>query len=806
MKKFILFYLAVICFCFFLNGENKWKIEAEDKIVHFQKGVKVIDATDASGGKVLEVPSENIASWNVVHFSFPYIGKEGKYRLKIVYRFENAADIGKGWRIDVREKNILENYGVIYGYLSKNNKNYSVYSLDFLWKDSKAKPSFYMKWSGKEGKPVLYIDYFEIERIDNLPEMDIKEVFPDKIRYLPGEKGKVKITVENLSENLTEGKIKVYLISGIDNKKEIAETIIKIAGKSEKTIVFPFRVKELYGHSVKVSLWVNDKKIDEKKEFFTVHKNPWAIAVPGVRDEAIKNYYPIWHHVFYNIGATDPLIEECALNAKKEYTTCTEFFSWSPGEPFYMAPEEPIWIRGNGGNLLRSKREIQKEVSELKKYGIGCISYIAQQAMGKKTVQILQEKPYWFSYSSSGDIIEFYRVSEIAKQNQFWKNFDWDAYKKYGDPSSPLWKNTEESWKKYVEFWKPYREQVRAMSTIGYFVPNYKLQEVVDYVASQVILSAKMFGWDGIRWDCGNLNTGPVWGSYSPWYDFYGNPIAKTREEMQQQTVKNLRRLKKKVRKYFPDFVFGTNFGSWEETHRYPDIAEEFCKDGGWLLDEVSYSYNRPTSPYNKWDKYYEIMCKQGEYVRSRGGHYNPFAFNRGGGKYPVDRIYETIFKIVGKGHPNTMYYNSQVNCGNFAQFLVRFGEFTFGDGLRNVEEPEKIIKITPAKLWWKKSVNILKKRKKEYLIINLINPPIAKLVESDPMSKLPSPVRNVEVTVKNIWKQNVKIYALTCEPWEDGQKPQTEYIEIKGKVDKEKIQFTVPEIFYWKMIVIKKI
>jgi len=786
----------------FLNCENNLIIEGEDKNVNFQKGVEVIDDKNASGEKTLKVPSTGVPSWNVVSFNIP-LKEPGKYRMKIRYKFENAPYLGKGWRTDIRIKNVLEEYGIIYGYKANNKNSYNDYFIDFILKEKDVSPSVYMRWDGSPGEPIIYIDKFEIEKTENLPYLRILDIFPDKIRYLPKEKGKVDVKIENLIDENKDVKVKFQLISGIDEIKKEEIKNINFQSKEIKNVNFNFQLDDAeYGYSTKITILDNEKIIDTKEEFFIVGENPWSIAVPGARDEAIKEYYTPWGGIFYSISATDPLIEKCALYAKKEYVTCTEFFSWSPGEPFYMAPKEEIWIRGNGGNLLRSKREIIKEVSELKKYGIASISYIAQQAMGEKTIEILKKKPYWFSYNKEGDLIEFYKVSELEKQREFWKNFDWDGYKKIY-PDSPGWENKEENWKKYVDFWKPYIEKVRGFSTIGYFVPNYKLKEVLDYIADQVIGSAKIFGWEGIRWDCGHLSTGPIWGSYSPWYDFFGNPIAETKEEMEKQTINNLKYFKEKVRKEIPNFVFGTNFGSWEETHNFPDMVKEFCKDGSWLLDEVCYTYNSPTSAYNKWDKYYKIMVDQGEFVRSIGGHYNPFSLNRGGGKYPVDRIYETIFRIVGKGHPNSLYYNSQTNAGNFAQFLIRFGNFTFGQNLKRVENPEKIIKIEPVDVWWKESVNELKDKNYNYLIIHLINPPVILNIEGNPESILPEPLEDIKILVKNTNKF-LKAYILCCESYTEKEVPETKYVEIKPKLKGEEIEVTVPELFYWKTVVLK--
>jgi hypothetical protein len=560
----------------------------------------------------------------------------------------------------------------------------------------------------------------------------------------------------------------------------------------------------LFGYALTAIASVEGKDVDTAEEYFCVHDNPWAVAT-GARDEELADYYTPWQWVFYAIGASDPEIEECALRARKEYTTCTEFFSWSPGECFYMAPNEPFWIRGNGGDLLRSKREIQKEVAALQKHGIACISYIAYQAMGERTLQIIRERPEWFIYSpDTGDHLEFYTVNELEKRQSFWKAFDWAKWEAEANPDSAKWTNSEESWKRYKEFWRPYSEQVRKFSTIGYFDPNYKLPEVVDYCADQVIASAKMFGWDGLRWDCGHLNTGPIWGSFRPFLDFYGKPLARTPGEMVSQTVENLRRLKARIRKQFPNFAFGTNYGSWMETHTYPKMTEELCRDGGWLLDEFSYGYNAPQSPYHWWDKYYAIMADQGEYVTSLGGHYHPFAFNRSGGKYPVDRLYETIFRIAGHGHPNAVYYNSRTPAGNFAQFCVRFGRYVFDPDLRRIERPETTARIhASAPLWWEKTVYRLHERDRETLVVHLINPPVATEIETDPMSRLRPPVDDVKVTVNlPAGKTRATAHVLTAEAWKLGEAPRTQSVSVPVEISGAQATCTVPQVLYWKMVV----
>lgn len=787
-------------------AQQTWTIEAESAAAGHDKAVTVADDANASGGKVLEVPSTGVPQWNVAYAGFPEAATPGRYRITLRVKMENAADIGKGWRIDVREDAKLLSYAVIYG-LSLKQQGFQDFTFNCDFTNPKRRPTLYMRWSGADGNPTLRLDSLTFTRTCDLPPVRINRLWPDRIRYKSTEGGTLSVTVENSSGISQSCEVRVSLQHDLDDPRPLGAQQVAVEPGKTAEVQYPLKHGGgLFGYVARATLVVDGNEVDSAEEYFCVHNNPWAVAT-GARDEEWADYTTPWWAVFYNIGATDPAIDQAVLNARKDYTTCTEFFSWSPGECFYMNPTEPFWVRGNGGDLLRSKRELQREVAGLKKNGIGCITYIAYQAMGQKTLELIQKKPEWFTYSpATGDHLEFYNVNELEKRKEFWKKFDWDKYKTDGDPTAPGWVDSPDSWKKYEEYWKKPAEECRKLGIIGYLVPNYKFSEVVDYCADQAIASAKMFGWDGLRWDCGHLNTGPIWGSFKPFVDFYGKPLASSPDEMAKQTIANLQRLKTRIHKQLPEFAIGTNYGSWMETHTYPKMTEELCRDGGWLLDEFSYGYNAPTSPYHWWDKYYAIVADEGEYVTSLGGHYNPFAFNRNGGKYPVDRLYETIFRIAGHGHPNSIYYNSRTPAGNFSQFCVRFGRFVFDPTIRRVDKPDDIITVqSPATLWWNKTVGRLKDGNSEYLIVHLINPPVAKEAETDLLSRLNPPVTNTSVSMNlPAGKSKAKAWALTAESWKSGEPPKTQAVPLDVKIEGSRAIVTVPEVLHWKMVVWK--
>ncbi len=794
--------------------EQTWRVEAESAGVTRQGAVTIVNDAGASGGKAINIPTEGVPNWNVVSMGLPADMTPGRYEAVLRLQATNLADIGKALRVDVTADTNLLAYAAAYGYYLRGPAGYQTFAIPFEWADAGRRPALYMRWTSQapatgtqttEGKPTVRLDAIDIVRRGDLPAVRIRRVWPDRVRYLADQNGDITVTIEGLSSQVVTGTVQVRLTHDLEAAVPLAAQPFTVASGQTATVTFPFKNPgQPFGYVAQAVVSVGGKELDRKEEFFTVHDNPWAVAT-GAPDQENARYETPWWAVYYGIGATDPEIEAGALQARRQYTTCTEFFSWSPGECFDMAPDKPFWIRGNGGDLLRSKREIQRAVAALRRHGTACITYMAYQAMGERAIELLRERPEWFTYSRlTGDVTEFYNLNELTKRQAFWKGFDWAAYATEGNPDAPGWVASPEAWKRYGEFWRKPAEECRKLSIIGYFVPNYALPDVVDYCADQVIASVKMFGWDGLRWDCGHLNPGPIWGTFTPVVDFSGKPQARTPAELETTTVLNLKRLKARIRAQFPRFAIGSNFGSWDETHRYPLQTAELARDGGWLLDEFCYGYNAPQSPYHFWDAYYGIMADQGEHVMRRGGHYHPFAFNRNGGKYPVDGLYESIFRIAGKGHPNSVYFNSRTPFGNFAQFCVRFGQFVFDPAIRRMDKPEGLVAVTaPAPLWWDKTVGRLKQGNQEFLVVHLINPPVQKEAETDPMSRMPATVDGAQVSaVVPAGKHAVSAWALTAESWTTGEAPRTQAVPLKVNVAGGRATVTVPQVLCWKIVV----
>ena len=717
---------------------------------------------------------------------------------------ENAYDVGRNWRVDILAGGGVLAHAVAHGYYFKDKKGYVDFPATFDLSDADTPPRVEMYWAldtwypACTSKPVVYLDCIELTKLHDLPVLDVVQVWPGKIRYLRDETGSVTVKVRNTTARAQQGRLRVNLIHDLRPPTELATRNLSLKAGELREIKLPLRFENTesaeYGYEVEALAIVNGKVVDAGREYFCVANNPFAVSThqhyfsneADPRDWRLYTFHNRFGRIFNEPRVTDEDAVQGALQAREAYVTCWEFYSWSPGGCIDMAPKEDLWIDGDYGLRVKSKHAIQKAAAALRAHGIGCITYNIPYGQGLVSPKLLQERPEWFilSKDTSDFTMYGYDVAVLNKQRAFAAEHDLTKLKTNNGYITP---------------------QPKGLTACPFFGLNFGRQDVVDYVTDQMIASIEMFGWDGVRWDCGHLNTGTVHGVWQPFLDFYGKPLCKSPEEMERQTVANIRRFKSRIREKYPHFAFGTNYGSIGETRQYPAMTRELCRGGGWLLDEIAgCTYDDVQSPYRFWDKYYDVMADQGDYVASQGGHYFPFSPGRFGSAYPADRIYNTVFMLGGHGHPHQCYRNSCFITGDPAQLLLRFGRFYFDPKLSRVKDPGEFIRVTSATpVWWEKSVQRRVTTETETWVVHLINPPVSKHVYEDKTSALPAPISNISVRIPMPPNRKAaNAWALTSESWKSGESAKTQAVPLNIGGAGAEVTVTVPEILIWKTLV----
>ncbi|MHB9132516.1 MAG: hypothetical protein ACYDBB_15715 [Armatimonadota bacterium] len=447
----------------------------------------------------------------------------------------------------------------------------------------------------------------------------------------------------------------------------------------------------------------------------------------------------------------------------------SEYWDWAPGDLADLAPDEIVFCSGQGVMFYRTRAGVKMDLAKQKAAGIWPESYVNGTAWGEAGYKLFARRPEWFVFDSTG---------EVAGYDMQWRERFAQRHSVEFDPKG---------------------------SNATYFFQgtlNHTLPQVQEFIARQFIKSAKEYGFKGARLDVRYLEVHP--GEY----DFTGKEIAPTNEQADRLSAAAIKRVKELVHKEVPDFTFGYNYASPEEVKDMPLTMKERCADGGWMLDEISCTYQEKTSPYHVWSVFGKRMVSWGDQVNKMNGIYNPFDFRREGGKYAIDRVYSTIFRVMAGGRSPycNPYYDARIPFGNIGRLVTRYSECFFGRKRDWIAEVKGEVDVrATAQVWWKDFVYWNRDSQgRRQLIVNLVNPPAAAEVEENPLSTLTPPVRNIEVTCAPVdGKKPIAAYLLMAEPFELTEEPAVRMMELPLQAAPGgKVRVTVPSVLFWKLVV----
>jgi hypothetical protein len=197
-------------------------------------------------------------------------------------------------------------------------------------------------------------------------------------------------------------------------------------------------------------------------------------------------------------------------------------------------------------------------------------------------------------------------------------------------------------------------------------------------------------------------------------------------------------------------------------------------------------------------------MTSWGDNVKRLGGIYQPFDLRRNGGKFTVDRLYSSIFRLIGGGRPNGGWYlNSSIPFGDMGRLSTRYGELFYGLTREWVSEPGNLVDVkAAAPVMWKDMVFTNKTDKGKQLIVNLVNPPKT-AIEENPLSEMPAPVSNINVSAGQLdGKSPTGAYLLFAEAERRGQDATLTMKPLELKKSGKGASVVVPELIAWKMVV----
>ena len=598
----------------------------------------------------------------------------------------------------------------------------------------------------------------------------ISRVEPDKNAYRPGEEIKTVVTLVNPTSTAFKGKIDGKELMGIDRVANEASSEVELAANSFKEVTLTWKAgAEWAGRELRATLSDSaGAKIDSFSTTYGVAKDPSWLSTPALYGTEYKGTKS--HHAFTYVDPASDAETARALNFYKERRVQRwEFFSWSYNEIAQFLPpanEEPYL--GNEGMWWMSLKKFKQQVAGMKAMGCTPVTYINGHAWGPAAYDLFQKHPDWFIYTKNGEL-------------HAGGGYDMESRAHY---------------ERRGEF--DYQQR-----KIPFFYANFNPlnPEARQHIADQIITVAKELGFEGARWDVWSMDVKP------DMFDFSGKQLVTTGGEADRLSAESYRAIRELVAKEVPNFTWGANYGAPEENTGTPLFLAEKCRDGGWILDEILAGANEKTSPYHVWSAYADRIVSWGDQIRQKGGIYNPFGFNRAGGKFPVDKVFESVFKVVSGSRlqqGGEFVSNLSGKVGRLDLLPFRFSDYYLSNDLRLLPPDQTVVKVkAPETLWWKNMVFEKKSPQgKPQVVVHLVNSPVSREVEENPTSAVRDPVRNIEVSAGKIdGKEPTQAWLLTAEPVTPELEPEVQAVPLKIKKTASGATVTVPSVQFLKSV-----
>ncbi len=578
----------------------------------------------------------------------------------------------------------------------------------------------------------------------------VVKVTRDKIRYNPGDTLRGGVVVAAAGGRGGEGVVNLYLERGVRERTLVKTLPITLAAEPQ-TLEFAFALPEReLGYAV-VAEYVSDDGVDrhEAAEYFTIAENFNRVYIAGGGGGG---------H-----GATkadEATMRRWMEAARDSYGNVAEHFAWAEEDMVEMSPETDYWFSGQTQYHIR-KAGLQRMIRLAHEHGIAQVSYakfIMSGYLGYRTA---------YDYPSDHRGQYHYPVG-------MWEGVSVKTLDRLRNREFIIYENTPGRIgdNPFYVFWQsflPINPDATARMT--------------RIAAEEVVRSAEMFGWDGIRWDGHPRGGGQCGGP-----GVYDARAARRTESL-------VRYFKDIVGQQYPNFGHGYNYLLVQKNPTYDWAYEDFeldelCRGGGLIMNE---SIGNATAGWS-----FALIARnlqvEGDLVRERGGYY--LGITGVGGQNTRDALVESALWAAAGARP----YTGAATTLAMRRYLTRFAEFTLDENLRRLATPEKVLQPQgDTRLWWDGFVyETPLEAGRRRLVVNFLNLPLDD-------SRINPEARNPPDRVRLAPGTDPVVFALTLP---DGFRAVGAHLVDPQTLEVTPLplpggRFEIPPIAYWRVAVI---
>lgn len=527
-------------------------------------------------------------------------------------------------------------------------------------------------------------------------ELQLQSVAADRIYYEPGTEARFTVVVANPDDQPASATLQVELIRDVDTRKALAETLLSIPAKGRQTWEGSLRLPAVLGMELRATLRPEGHPPAQKSDCFICARSVHQVLIFGHGN----------HGPWQFSGQIDPVRDkypaEFARQCRSTYGNCVEKFAWGPSDFDDLTPAEDRWWSGQT-TYNECKPNMIAVINAMHEQGIKVVTYGKAAAGGIAGFERYRRRPDLAGYTNGRFWSENYSAAFL----------DWMAV--LGPP--------------HAHEPRPVPGTPEEMEKAGYpgsgafqvFLPQGGQHwcsvwydcgdpEVAGVAIGELAGSARMFGFDGVRFD------GEFWAGRHQRLD--GSWSAPEKWDAEAANVALTQRMKKECWEARPGYLFGYNAGTditWSiPLDNTPATFREKCKDDG-LIGNEAYAFPGDVP----WLAYCQRVRREAEIVRHYGGHYATYAFNRS-----ANNLYNCILQYGLRAH----LMNGYVGPGWewVGRSATRFSRLLWDDSLTTWRGAGEALRVSGSRdLWWKEfaAVGEAPEGGTRY-IIHLYNPP----------------------------------------------------------------------------------
>ena len=488
---------------------------------------------------------------------------------------------------------------------------------------------------------------------------------PHKLLYTPGEAAGVDAVVTSTRETPATVTLAVSLVREFTPIATLPAVTIALKPHEAQAVTVPFTAgPEEYGWTVIGELKEGETALDRKVDVFNVADTVFKVGI-GAQFEMMQPS---------GFGWLKP--EDDIKRARQYYMNTWEKFFWAPCDWADLCPTGAEWTSGQGGRYEVGEK-MRTMLRLCKENGIRSITYSQPTSAGPKGWEVARRHPEWYCLDPLGR-----PAGEWDQEDMLYWSQKHEIQKKYG--------NDERKW------------PIHFHSTWQVLYPDFSRVDALDYGIDRLIDGAKMWGWDGVRFD-GNWG----WGA--------GDDEAATR---------NHRRMKERIWAKYPDFVFGFNDDNpgrepaFAASHEYRERMAGYGECMNEMIREWGGRDHGAPFNYKQWRDYAEGMCGDVDACRKGGGT-----------QYTILDARQTYYKfmLAMAAGTHTCYGDHFVatGCPNWGRLLTRWSGLVYDVHLTRIDPKGVLTVKTDGNLWWDKWVSErVVTANRSQRIVSLIVPP----------------------------------------------------------------------------------